>query len=134
MSYSRHIIDSLTGGVSPVRTELSRQSKRAGDVLLPVNVEKFDAAWALDGDSYIPKGGEGVPGRRARFDSFYGHLQTIKGLLEAPVVSVGSNGVVSFINGRHRFSVQRDNGVDPIYVGFTKGSVGNARAHGLVNA
>ena len=133
------LIESLLCGtpakavVEGSRTDLSRQSRSAGDVLLPVNVEKFDAAWKLDGDFYVPPGGEGVPGRRERFERFYGHLQAVEGTLEAPEVAVDNSGKVCFINGRHRFSVQRDQHVRPIYVAFTKGSVANARKYGLVD-
>jgi hypothetical protein len=111
---------------------MSRQSRNAGDVLLPVDVEKFDAAWKLDGDFYVPPGGEGVPGRRERFERFYGRLQAVEGTLEAPEVAVNDAGKVSFINGRHRFSVQRDQGIRPIYVAFTSGSVANAKKFNLV--
>jgi predicted RNA methylase len=79
-----------------------------------VDPAKLDAAWAADDpDKYIPPGGGGaeIGGRRAGFNDFMA-----KGVpIEQPNVTV-NDGKLSFNDGRHRFSVLRDAGIDQIPV------------------
>ena len=94
------------------------KSQRA-NVLIVVDVLKFDAAWSRDEGFHIPVGQEGLAGRRNRFEDF---LKTGEPI-EAPNVSVTSQGVVQFGDGRHRFAVLRDLGYKEISVSVSKKNV-----------
>jgi len=115
-----------------VQTKRSQRSEHNNDVLLPVDIKKFDAAWSKDVGFYIPFGKGGIADRREKFEKFYKGLESSGGTLESPEVSVNDSGKVMFINGRHRFAVLRDKGISPIYVSFTKDSVDNAKRFGYI--
>ena len=115
-----------------VQTKRSQRSEHNNDVLLPVNIKKFDDAWSKDVGFYIAFGKGGIADRREKFEKFYKGLESSGGTLESPEVSVNDSGKVMFINGRHRFAVLRDKGISPIYVSFTKDSVDNAKRFGYI--
>lgn len=84
------------------------------DVLVTVQTSKLDAAWQKDKGFYIPRGGGGaeIKGRREGFVQFLRKGKAI----EASEVSVSKNGTVVFTNGRHRFSVLRDQGKKTVVI------------------
>lgn len=90
------------------------RSNKPNAKVVMVDPDKLDASWANDESYYIPKGGGGaeIEGRRAGFERF---MQTGRPI-EMPYVSVGADGQMSFEDGRHRFSVLRDMGVNKIPV------------------
>lgn len=87
--------------------------------MVKVNVSKLDRAWARDEGFYIPRGGGGaeIGGRRAGFERFLKSNRSV----QASTVSVDKRGVVSFVDGRHRFSVLRDRGKRSVYVAVPRG-------------
>src|SRR5690606_370696 len=107
----------------------SRRSVYSGDVVVHIDLPKFDAAFRHGGlDFYIGQGGTGeIDGRRARFERWLEQGQQV----ELPEVSVNREGIVTFINGRHRYAYYRDLGRG-IPVSMDPQSVENARAHGLL--
>jgi len=81
-------------------------------VLVTVSVEKLNDSWSTDKDYYIGPGGtlNTIGNRYNRFKEF---LQTHQPI-EASRVGFDWKGNVTFGNGRHRFSVLRDIGLDRI--------------------
>ena len=84
------------------------------EVLVRVDPAKLDPAWQANRPFYIPPGGGGaeIPGRRPDFERFLGTGKPI----ESPRVSLNPDGSLEFIDGRHRFSVLRDDGANRIGV------------------
>lgn len=83
--------------------------------MVMVDPQKLDAAWrASNPDEYIPPGGGGaeIGGRREDFAQFLRKGKTI----QSPRVYVGPDGEVSFEDGRHRFSLLRDLGVNRVAI------------------
>ena len=83
--------------------------------LITVSTAKLDRAWQRDGSSYLPKRGEGKSEVRGRREGVQRFLTTGRPL-QAPRISIGKDGGVSFVDGRHRFAVLRDSGVKRIAV------------------
>lgn len=84
-----------------------------------VDAKALDKAWSLDHDYYIPPGGGGaeIAGRRQAFEAFQKSGEPI----QASRVSVDpKTGVASFTDGRHRFSVLRDQGVERVPITIEK--------------
>lgn len=106
-----------------------RRAELAGDQMVLVNVPKFDASYSKDEGFYIAPGGEGaMRGRRTGFERFLEKGEPI----ETSEVVVDDRGGVSFINGRHRYSVLRDKGAQLLPVSMGPDSVKNARKFGLL--
>ncbi len=85
-----------------------------------VSVSELDKAWQKDGEAfYIPPGGGGaeIGGRREGFQKF----QETGKPVEMSKVYVTKEGTVSFSDGRHRFSVFRDQGKRVIPVTTDRG-------------
>lgn len=132
----------LVIGGDEVPVTQSSYALSEGMSLVSVNVSAFDKAWE-GSDTYVGEGGVGGnKGRYENFDVFIkgGQQELIPGLsitvpkatsLEAPDVSVSSSGKVEFVNGRHRYSWLRDNGI-PVQVSMTRASEENARKHRLL--
>lgn len=117
--------------IGEIRTSvvLAPRAKKSKDVLVSVNVKKFDAAFAKDKYLYIGKGGSG--GIHDRYPAFKKFLET-KTPIEASEVSVRRDGTVGFTNGRHRYAVMRDSGLKSIPVSMDKSSVKYAKKFGLL--
>jgi len=81
------------------------------DVQVIVPVDRVDAAWKGD-SGYVPPGGGGtaVPGRREGFERFLTSGRPV----ESPLATIGDDGVLSFTDGRSRFSVLRDGGAKAV--------------------
>ena len=92
-------------------------NQRPDETTILVDPRKLDADWKKD-DMYIPAGGGGaeVKGRRADFENF---LATGKPV-QASRVGIGQDGIPYFVDGRHRFSVLRDKGVQQVAVTIPK--------------
>lgn len=109
---------------------LSAQSKRSGETMVKVNVQKVNASWERDTDFYISKGGEGgIKGRYGRFGEF---MASTDQAIEVSELGVGKNGQVFFTNGRHRFAYMRDQGATVIPVAMDSESIQNAQEFGYL--
>lgn len=106
---------------------LSGQSKSGKDVLAEVPISKVEKAWSKD-SNYIGPKDAGLTGRREKFKEF------LKGgkPIEAPEIQISNTGAVSFGNGRHRFSVLRDQGDETVGVAIGKESIKNAEKFGFI--
>jgi hypothetical protein len=118
-----YIKDQLSGkssGRLPTgeRIEFVQEGKpRRDQVTIMVDPAALDAAWkAADPGYYVPLGGEQKGGSRKRFEEFLEKGRPI----EAPRVVLGKDGSPFFDNGRHRFAVLRDKGIDRIAVTVPK--------------
>lgn len=91
------------------------------DVTVMMDSADLDRLWQRDKGYYIPRGGGGaeIGGRRAGFERFLEKGEPI----QASRVAVGEDGRLSFIDGRHRFSVLRDQGVEQVAVTIDKPSL-----------
>lgn len=79
---------------------------------IPIDVGKLDNSWSKD-DLYVGPGGQGGMAKRyAGFQDYLGTGQPVT----TPEVGLGPDGEIRFGNGRHRFSVMRDLGVDTLPV------------------
>lgn len=109
---------------------LSPQSKRSGETMVKVNVQKIDQSWARDPDFYISKGGDGgIKGRYGRFGEF---MASTDQAIEVSELGVGKNGQVFFTNGRHRFAYMRDQGATVLPVAMDSESIQNAKEFGYL--
>lgn len=114
----------------PLSYKIPSRAEAAGDKLVPVDIGAFDPAFQKDKGFYVGPQGEGaIPGRREGFQEFLKTGQPI----EAPEVHVDDQGDVAFINGRHRYSVLRDQGEKSIPMAMSPESEANARKFGLIH-
>lgn len=91
-----------------------------------VDVDRLDRGFQRDAGFYIGASGQGaIPGRQADFRRFLSDAD--RHAIEQPEVVVDPDGTVSFVNGRHRFSVLRDLGLTQIPVSVATGGVETAR-------
>jgi hypothetical protein len=91
--------------------------------VVEVSVSKLDALWKENKSFYIPKGGGGaeIKGRRQEFREFRKKDKPI----EMSQVHVRKDGSFGFADGRHRFSVFRDEGRKTILVTTERGAAAN---------
>lgn len=101
-----------------VNFDLSSKQRNAKEVMVVVSTAKLDASWAKDSGFYIPANGGGaeIGGRRDGFKSFLATGATV----EPSTVCLDEQGEVSFVDGRHRFSVLRDMGARQVVVAIHK--------------
>jgi hypothetical protein len=93
-----------------------------------VDVLKLDEAFQRDVGFAITRSGAGaIPGRIEGFKQFFKRAQTEGIAIEQSQVVVNKDGGVSFINGRHRFSVLRDRGVKQLPVSVPRGQVNRVK-------
>lgn len=97
-----------------------KKHRNAGTSHKTVNVDlkKLDDAWKKS-SYYLPSKGKGhseVGGRREAFERFLDKGEDI----ESPLVTIDDDGLVDFDDGRHRFAVLRDMGVESIPVNVPK--------------
>jgi hypothetical protein len=98
-------------------------------MLVNIDVEKFDPAWARDKGLYIGPNGQGaIEGRAVSVMEYY---ETGKPI-DASEVDVERDGSVVFIDGRHRYAVLRDMGAKTIPMAMTSESARNAKKAGFV--
>jgi len=96
---------------------------RSGFEMVDVNTAELDKLWKMDIDMYIGEGGEGGIGDR--YKMFQEYLKTGRDI-ETSEITISSDmpqRPVSFINGRHRFAVMRDRGMETIPVSMPKQSI-----------
>jgi hypothetical protein len=91
------------------------------NVTILIDPRKMDADWAKDRNFYIPPGGGGaeIGGRRSGFEEFLRKGTPV----QAPKVELGADGLPTFVNGRHRFSVVRDLGATEVAVTIPRSQV-----------
>jgi hypothetical protein len=97
----------------------SERSRRDRDVMVWVSAAKLDRAWKKDESFYIAPGGTGpssIGGRYQQFEGFLTRARQIGTPVEMSQVYVDEAGGVSFVDGRHRFAVLRDQGVSKVPV------------------
>lgn len=89
------------------------KNPRDRGILVMVDPKKLDRSWSKDQSHYIPPGGGGgeIGGRRQGFKDFLRKKEPV----EASRVYL-NNGHVQFDDGRHRFSVLRDEGAPKVGV------------------
>ena len=87
---------------------------RRNETTIMVDATALDRAWQLDKGYYIPTGGGGgeIGGRRANFETFLSKGEAV----QASRVTVMQDGRAVFDDGRHRFSVLRDKGIDRVAI------------------
>lgn len=116
-----------------VKATMTQRAEVIGDVMVDVDVDKFDRMWKKSdqhGDFYIGPGGSGaaIKGRYPRFVEFIKVNQSY----EVPEVHVGPDGRIGFTNGRHRFSVLRDQGNKVLPMSMNPEAIENAKKFGLI--
>lgn len=100
--------------------------------MVNVKVAALDDAWKKD-NGYIPPAGGGaeIPGRVDAFKAWREANPDTP--IESPSVNVDENGQAAFNDGRHRFSVFRDEGLKTMPVTMDESSIANAREAGLLD-
>lgn len=116
---------------------LRKQSRQASYCMFRVAVGDVEACWrrradtARFADCYVPRGGEVVKGKRARFERF---AEKCADKVVAPWVLFVPNEsglTIKFLDGRHRTAVLRDAGAEYINVQTDNKSYQNALNHGI---
>jgi 2'-5' RNA ligase/ribosomal protein S18 acetylase RimI-like enzyme len=100
------------------------QVRSQDEALISVDVQKFEEAWKKDQGYYVGPGGSdnAIGGRYERFQKWLADNPGKS--IEAPIVSWNEvTGCPSFTDGRHRFAVLRDMGVDKVYISVPKNQV-----------
>lgn len=87
---------------------------RKGYVYLDADVDKMDGSWKNESDYYVGK--DGVGGLNDRYETVSGFIDRGNPIVMPEVSMRTSDGVVTFIDGRHRFAVLRDKGLKKIKV------------------
>jgi hypothetical protein len=101
----------------------SERSHRDKDVMVWVSVAKLDRAWKKDEPFYIAPGGIGpssIGGRYEQFETFLEAARRHRTPVEMSQVYVDEAGNVSFVDGRHRFAVLRDQGIAKVPVAVSR--------------
>jgi len=120
---------SVTVGDRQIAVVKPRRAAKAGDVMVPLDVVRFDEEFQREEGFYLGVGGHGGIGNRyERFGQFIGQANSI----EAAEVTVQENGRVGFTNGRHRYAWLRDQGLTSIPVAMTPESAKHAKRYGLL--
>lgn len=112
-----NLIERASAPPGVVRLPGRQRALAAGDELVTVDAKKLDEMWSRD-SLYLQRGEgnvRGYPERGVRSDA------------EAPEVHVSPNGVVSFIDGRHRARALIDEGVRGFTVTMDREAAENAR-------
>lgn len=116
-------------GGREIEVTLPAQAARRGDVLAPIDVRKFDQAWANDPAFHIdPSGSNKIGTRLEQVDQF---LKTAPAM-DAPQAVVNADGTVGFTDGRHRTAYLRDQGVRRVPMSMSPESHANAQRLGLL--
>lgn len=98
-----------------------RQERQRKDyVTIMVDRAALDRAWQKDRGYYIPSGGGGpeIGGRRDNFRKFLDRED--RPPIQASQVAIIDGEGASFIDGRHRFSMLRDMGIDRVAITIEK--------------
>jgi hypothetical protein len=117
-------------GDRTIPVTINRIDKKTGGQLVNVNPSAFDEAFSKTGWQYVgEKGKQGISGRYEKFESFLKDAKSI----EASNVSVNKDGGIVFGDGRHRYAVLRDMGLDELPIVMDKESIKNAKKFGYLS-
>lgn len=116
-------------GDRTIPVTINRIDKKSGGELVNVNPSAFDEAFSKTSWQYVgEKGKDGISGRYEKFQNFLKDAKSI----EASNVSVNKDGGVVFGDGRHRYAVLRDMGLDELPIVMDKESIKNAKKFGYL--
>jgi hypothetical protein len=116
-------------GDRTIPVTINRIDKKTGGQLVNVNPSAFDEAFSKTGWQYVgEKGKQGISGRYEKFENFLKDAKSI----EASNVSVNKDGGIVFGDGRHRYAVLRDMGLDELPIVMDKESIKNAKKFGYL--
>lgn len=116
-------------GDRTIPVTINRIDKKSGGQLVNVNPSAFDEAFSKTGWQYVgEKGKQGISGRYEKFENFLKDAKSI----EASNVSVNKDGGIVFGDGRHRYAVLRDMGLDELPIVMDKESIKNAKKFGYL--
>jgi hypothetical protein len=99
--------------VFSMNPEFERPS-RNGYTYVDADVKKMDDSWKNESDYYVGK--DGVGGQDGRYKTVSDFVDRGSSVIMPEVSIRTSDGVVTFIDGRHRFAVLRDRGLKRIKV------------------
>jgi hypothetical protein len=117
-------------GDRTIPVTINRIDKKTGGQLVNVNPSAFDEAFSKTGWQYVgEKGKQGISGRYEKFENFLKDAKSI----EASNVSVNKDGGIVFGDGRHRYAVLRDMGLDELPIVMDKESIKNAKKFGYLS-
>jgi len=117
-------------GDRTIPVTINRIDKKSGGQLVNVNPSAFDEAFSKTGWQYVgEKGKQGISGRHEKFENFLKDAKSI----EASNVSVNKDGGIVFGDGRHRYAVLRDMGLDELPIVMDKESIKNAKKFGYLS-
>lgn len=108
---------------------MHKLEEKAGNQIVNINPEAFDKAFSKTDWQYVGKGGEG--GIEGRYKGFENWLKDAKSMT-ASNVSVNKDGGVVFGDGRHRYAVLRDMGLDKLPISMDAESIKNAKKFGYI--
>jgi hypothetical protein len=116
-------------GDRTIPVTINRIDKKSGGQLVNVNPSAFDEAFSKTGWQYVgEKGKDGISGRYEKFENYLKDAKSI----EASNVSVNKDGGIVFGDGRHRYAVLRDMGLDELPIVMDKESIKNAKKFGYL--
>ena len=116
-------------GDRTIPVTINRIDKKSGGELVNVNPTAFDEAFSKTSWQYVgEKGKEGISGRYEKFENYLKDAKSI----EASNVSVNKDGGIVFGDGRHRYAVLRDMGLDELPIVMDKESIKNAKKFGYL--
>jgi hypothetical protein len=117
-------------GDRTIPVTINRIDKKSGGELVNVNPSAFDEAFSKTSWQYVgEKGKDGISGRYEKFENFLKDAKSI----EASNVSVNKDGGIVFGDGRHRYAVLRDLGLDELPIVMDKESIKNAKKFGYLS-
>jgi hypothetical protein len=117
-------------GDRTIPVTINRIDKKSGGQLVNVNPSAFDEAFSKTGWQYVgEKGKQGISGRYEKFENYLKDAKSI----EASNVSVNKDGGIVFGDGRHRYAVLRDMGLDELPIVMDKESIKNAKKFGYLS-
>jgi hypothetical protein len=116
-------------GDRTIPVTINRIDKKSGGELVNVNPSAFDEAFSKTSWQYVgEKGKDGISGRYEKFENYLKDANSI----EASNVSVNKDGGIVFGDGRHRYAVLRDMGLDELPIVMDKESIKNAQKFGYL--
>jgi hypothetical protein len=98
-------------------------NQRRDETTVMVDAAKLDRAWSKDAGYYVPPGAPGIPGRREGVERFLARGEPV----QASLLTLDPDGTASFIDGRHRFAVLRDKGIDRVAVTVPRSQAARVR-------
>lgn len=116
------------------RLRLSDWDKISGAELHDINVDKLDKELKKDKAMYV--GFEGYNGSRDKYFEFVNYLKTNQSIHTPKIyLEKEDNGEISthISDGRHRFAVLRDRGIENMPIAIDKDSIELAKEIGLIN-